>query len=339
MSRIGAGLEQLRAAVTLDAIGVVVLVAATDLVFFFGDAGTGLELVLGPLFVLFLPGYAVVTALFPQHGVQWTETEDDSAPEGVDGIERLLLSVGLSVVVAPLFALALNFTPVGLDPVAVVATLSAFTVAVTGIGAWRRALVAPERRFTLPAGRWTGSARQVLGGGGHPRTTVTVIIVVALMIVAGSVTWAALARPPGESFTEFYLLSENASNDLVMNDYPRQLTVDETASVHVGVTNHEARTMAYSIVVSLERVRTSNGSSTVLERRALTRVRTPELTPGRGWQRSVAITPRIAGEDLRLTFSLYRGDAPENLASTQPYQRTYLWVNISEHGAPRTTPS
>jgi len=339
MSRIGAGLGRLRTAMTLDVVGVMILVAATDLVFLFTDGETGLELVLGPLFVLFLPGYAVVTALFPKHSGQWTEMENDSASEGVDGIERLLLSVGISVVVAPLFALTLNFAPVGLDPTAVAATLSAFIVVATGIGAWRRARIPPERQFALPVGRWTGSARRVLGGGGPPRTAVTVIIVAALVIAAGSVTWAALARPPGESFTEFYLLSENTSDGLVMNDYPRQLTVDETASFRVGVTNQEAQALAYSVVVSLKRVQTGDGSSTVLQRRTLTRVRTPELTPGQEWQRPVAITPQMVGEDLRLTFSLYRGDSPENSATTQPYRQTYIYIDVVKRGAPETTPA
>jgi len=339
MSRVGASLGRPGAAVMLDAIGVVVLVAATDLIFLLGDGGTGLELVLGPLFVLFLPGYAVVTALFPRRGVRRTEAGDDFASETVDGVERLLLSVGISVVVAPLFALALNFTLVGLDPAAVVATLSVFTVVATGVGAWRRSRVAPERRFTLPVGRWAGSVRRVLGGGGPPRTAVTVIVVAALVIAAGGVTWAALARPPGETFTEFYILSENTSNGLAMNDYPRQLTVDETASVRVGVANQEARALAYTVVVSLERVQTGDGSSTVLDRRTLARVQTPELTPGQEWQRSVAVTPQVAGENLRLTFSLYRGDAPQNPASTRPYRRTYLWVDISERGVPEPTPA
>jgi len=57
-----------------------------------------LRLLLGILFVLFIPGYWMVTALFPR---------DDA----IDGIERIALSIGLSIAIVPPIALILDRLP------------------------------------------------------------------------------------------------------------------------------------------------------------------------------------------------------------------------------------
>ena len=57
--------------------------------------------ILGLPLVLFLPGYALIAALFP-------------AKSDLDGIERVALSFGLSIAVVPLIGLGLNYTPWGI---------------------------------------------------------------------------------------------------------------------------------------------------------------------------------------------------------------------------------
>jgi hypothetical protein len=89
--------------------------------------------VLGSVFVLFIPGYVAVEALFPKG-------------RELDGIERLALSVGLSLALVPLVGLLLNYTPWGirLDPIMV-----SLTVLTVGL-----ALVAFVRRFRLSVERF-----------------------------------------------------------------------------------------------------------------------------------------------------------------------------------------
>jgi len=67
---------------------------------------TYLRYALGSLFVLFLPGYALIEALYPKK-------------EDLEGLERLALSIGLSLALVPLVGLVLNYTPWGirLDPI------------------------------------------------------------------------------------------------------------------------------------------------------------------------------------------------------------------------------
>src|SRR3990170_4528829 len=81
-----------------------------------------LRIILGLPFVLFLPGYALMAALFPR--------KDD-----VDAIERIAISLGLSIAVVPLIGLALNYSPWGVrfDPVLVA---SALFIVSTAAAAW-----------------------------------------------------------------------------------------------------------------------------------------------------------------------------------------------------------
>jgi len=84
-----------------------------------------LRWIVGSVFVLFLPGYVTVEALFPKG-------------KELDSIERFALTVGLSLAITPLIGLLLNYTPWGirLDPI--VTALSLFTFSVAVVGTYRR---------------------------------------------------------------------------------------------------------------------------------------------------------------------------------------------------------
>jgi len=81
--------------------------------------------VAGSIFVLYLPGYTMIQALFP-------------AKEELDEIERFALSIGLSLAVTPLIGLLLNYTPWGIRLNPIVISLSLFVMALTILGAYRK---------------------------------------------------------------------------------------------------------------------------------------------------------------------------------------------------------
>lgn len=68
----------------------------------------------GMLMVLFLPGYALIAALFP-------------AKSYLDGIERTVLSLGMSIAAVPLINLDLNYTSRGIRLLPIFIGLSIFT--------------------------------------------------------------------------------------------------------------------------------------------------------------------------------------------------------------------
>jgi uncharacterized membrane protein len=84
------------------------LVTITILVVFTVNASTLLYVryVLGSIFVLFLPGFLLLSALYPRKA-------------DMDGLEKVAISSGLSLAIVPLVGLALNYTPWGitLEPI------------------------------------------------------------------------------------------------------------------------------------------------------------------------------------------------------------------------------
>jgi hypothetical protein len=74
--------------------------------------------VLGSIFVLYLPGSMLIEALY-------------SKGEDLESLERLALSMGLSLAVVPLIGLFLNYTPWGIRLTPIVVSLAAFTEAMS----------------------------------------------------------------------------------------------------------------------------------------------------------------------------------------------------------------
>lgn len=80
-----------------------------------------LRYVMGSILTLFLPGYITIEALYPK--------EQELAP-----LERLALSIGLSLAITPLIGLALNYTPWGIRLEPVLVSLSIY-ITLVGIAA------------------------------------------------------------------------------------------------------------------------------------------------------------------------------------------------------------
>ena len=91
-----------------------------------------LRWILGALFVLFLPGYALASALFPKREL--------------NSLEQIAASFGLSLAIAPLIGLLLNFTPWGISLSPILICLSIITGISVFIGSYRKAAIRqPER--------------------------------------------------------------------------------------------------------------------------------------------------------------------------------------------------
>jgi len=78
---------------------------------------------LGSIFILWLPGYTFIKALFPTH------VPIKTSAESLDTIERAVLSIGMSLALVPIVGLLLNYTPWGIRLAPV--TLSLLGLSVT----------------------------------------------------------------------------------------------------------------------------------------------------------------------------------------------------------------
>jgi hypothetical protein len=77
---------------------------------------------LGVIFVLWLPGYTFIKALFPVQLPIKTSTET------LDTIERIALSLAMSIALVPIVGLLLNYTPWGIRLTPIVLSLFALTL-------------------------------------------------------------------------------------------------------------------------------------------------------------------------------------------------------------------
>lgn len=78
--------------------------------------------VLGTIFVVWLPGYTFVKALFPSTLPVKTSTKR------LDAIERVALSIGMSFALLPIVGLLLNYTPWGIRLAPIVLSLLLLTM-------------------------------------------------------------------------------------------------------------------------------------------------------------------------------------------------------------------
>jgi hypothetical protein len=78
--------------------------------------------VLGTIFVLWLPGYSFIKALFP------VQVPIKLPTETLDTVERIALSLGMSLALVPIVGLILNYTPWGIRLTPIVISLLALTV-------------------------------------------------------------------------------------------------------------------------------------------------------------------------------------------------------------------
>lgn len=86
--------------------------------------------VLGTIFILWLPGYAFIKALFPQNlpFAQALARSLDTSEKNLDTIERIALSLGMSLALVPIVGLLLNYTPWGIRLTPIVLSLLALTM-------------------------------------------------------------------------------------------------------------------------------------------------------------------------------------------------------------------
>jgi len=305
-----------------------------------------IRIILGVPFILFIPGYVLVFALFPFK----------RPGGGVTVVERIGLSLGMSVAIVPLFGLGLNFSPWGirLEPMLLVLSLFIFGVGLVALYRWFA--TAPEERFcvsfdvSFPSfeNRFDKIVTITFENRFDKRVT---IILGVLIIIAVTLTIYVIVVPKiGEKFTEFYVLGMNGTAD----QYPQNLSVGENASVILGITNHEYRTINYTIVVWLVNETTSfnapgNNNETVVNHMwfvdeiTVSLNHTPvnlETLEEPQWEYNYSFSLLQRGSSFKLEFLLfttptehytlnedYKDTADQLIKSA--YRDLHLWVTIT----------
>ena len=226
--------------------------------------------VMGIVFILFCPGYALIAALF-------TKRKD------LDAIERIALSFGLSIAIVPLIGLGLNYTEWGIRLTPILAANTTFTAAMLVIALWRRNGTHEEDRFTF---RYT--VPKVDLGESRTDRALSIILIASIVVAMGTLVYVIQAPKTGERFTEYYILGPGGMAD----DYPTSYVLGDTKEVILGIVNHEYDAVTYLAEMNLD--------GTVLWTTEVT------LAHEESHEETVQITPPVAGESMKLQFLLYK---------------------------------
>ena len=188
-----------------------------------------LRVIIGLPFLLFFPGYTLIALIFPEKN-------------SLEIVERVALSFGLSIAIIPLIGFGLNYTPFGIRLEPILFCITLFNVILSLVALWRRErLEEPYLPFDpmVLLNSLTSQYRK------ENSTDKILAIILAIAILSSMATMAYVMMVPraNEKFTEFYLLGPEGKT----SGYPHNLTVGQSASVIVGIANHEQRQVHYIV--------------------------------------------------------------------------------------------
>ena len=251
-----------------------------------------LRIVLGLPFLLFFPGYIMLSALFPKQG-------------SLGSIERTALSFGLSIAITPLIGLILNYTPWGIRIYPVLISVTIFILATSAVAWYRQQRLPSAERFSIAVNfslsQWgkIGSVDKVL----------SISLIVIILAALGCLGYFIAIPKERERFTEFYILGVDGK----AGNYPKQITQGEAVKLIVGIVNHEHEVTSYRIDIEIDDSQ-------------IKQIKSRALANGEKWEEIVSFTPKSSGKNQKVKFWLYKDD------QTNPYFKDplNLYIDVSE---------
>lgn len=251
------------------------------------------RIALGLPFLLFLPGYTLLSALFPKKS-------------SLDSIERVALSFGLSIAIVPLIGLILNYTPWGIRLEPVLYSISFFVFATSTVGWWKRKILPEEERFVIEV---LIKVEEFWGRNLIDRI-LSVILILAILGTIGTLIYVVLTPKVGERFTEFYILGLEGKAE----GYPKELLIGEEGKVIVGIVNREHELTSYQVEISID------GSAPEVVSRVV-------LAHDQKWEEVISFKSNKAGDNQKVEFLFYKY---KNSQVDQEPLSLHLWINIKE---------
>jgi uncharacterized membrane protein len=202
--------------------------AASSVAMLAGLTGAVALLIQAPV-VLFLPGYAVMSAALPS--------------SSLDRLERLTMSLGLSIALTILGGLVVNLLPAGLGTQSWSILLTLVVIGGSNVAMLRRARLqaatGQELRLSpaMPVGAGARRLQRSLQLPAVSRRWRALGLCLALLVMTGAIIFSreSAMHQPYPGFTQLWVLPVQASNG--------------QPGVELGIVNDETSTMSYTLVV------------------------------------------------------------------------------------------
>jgi len=300
-----------------------------------GASGPLVRLVGIPV-VLFLPGYALLSVLYPAEPTAYrrsgaeTTTEHSLHGNSLSWPIRVAVSFGASLIIIPVVGLVLSVSRLGLETDTVAAAMVVVILVLMALGTVRRLRVPSSERYEVPYSRWMGTIRRSTTDA--PATTdailnVTLSLMVLVVVVGllyGFTTFGA-----GGQQSELYLLQESQDGELVTAGFDEPFERGERRPITVGIANHEGRTVTYAVVAEVQRVSESGDDTVVEESEEIDRFRVTLENDERTRERR-SVSTSLTGQELRVTYYLYLDEPPDDPSTETAAQSVYVWIDVQE---------
>lgn len=247
-----------------------------------------LRLILGIPFLLFMPGYALMAALFVKK-------------EGMGGIARVALSFTSSIALVAFIGYILSYTPWGIRLEPVIYAIYAFILILSLIAWWRQRKLAKLERFNIDF-----NLRLPSLGQNATERILAIILIVTILGAIGGLSYIFTKPRPQEDFTEFYVLGQGGKAE----EYSTELQVDVKSSVIIGIINHEGKETSYRVEVLLSDTKIAEAGPITID-------------DERKWENEIDFIPGETGDNQKLEFLIYKGNEVEPYL-----EPIYLWVNV-----------
>jgi len=276
-------------------------------------------------YLLFVPGYVVVAALYPDAD---RRERNHFRP---DAVQRALLSFGTSVTLVPLFGLVPAVVGLPYEQRSFLLVVGSTTVVGIVVAAYRRKAVPEPERFRLGLDDWLSDTYDWVTPDNRRRRLTRGLVVASVVLAALTFSYVLMVPQDGEQYSTMTLLTENRSGDLVADEYPSELTRGEETELTFAVTNDRKVETNYTVVVRLEQVSRSDGTARVVGAKRLETLH-GTVANGETWTEPHTVVPTLARDDLRLRYYLYLGDPPATVGPESARDYLHIWVDVEADG-------
>ncbi len=304
------------------------------------------------LLIFFIPGYALISALFPGN-------------RQISQIERFTLSVGFSIVILVFDGFIISTTEWKFRPNSITISLVILTFIFLVLAYFFRRRLPQEQQFSFSYSAFIGSLSSNCSAGIDteelepqeieankkfslrsrkkiysvrknkpcklpskqntdeisPKVTKALMIAMVLsIIIAGAMFAYAQATRDKETFTALYILGPDGKAE----NYPGNISASNPAHIIAGIQNYEHADLNYTLEVKLDGI--------LLEEKEIT------LGHEEKWEQELILTPeRFRQGRQKLEFLLFKEEEAGNFA----YRSVHLWVNqeISTEAIETAAPS
>ena len=265
--------------------------------------GNLFRVILGIPLLVFIPGYSLAAVLWPEK-------------DGIDNLERVALSFGLSIVVVSIVGLILNFLPSGIILSSILVSIFLTQVILTIFAYYQRHQLPDSDKFVL-----TIPALNNLWPEDKTEKIFTIVIVVLLVLSCCALAYVLLTPSIGEKYTELYILDANGTTE----NYPVNITTNDTATILVGIKCHEYDPVNYRIVIGIENATTVSDYNNWNQTFSFTATNSVgrDITLNHGWMFEENITFNIPNPGrYKVVWQLY-------MDGLETEYEVHMWVNVN----------